>query len=131
MDNNIDLQQQNYSQNIQSQNVINDNISLQKKKNPIVKILAIIGGVVVGIIILAFLIISIFFVNSNKLICKSNEGNITIMYNDNEMVGYTSNGISYDLEQQKAYAKKVGVKAYLDEFSTWFSTNTTGTCETK
>ena len=106
-------------------------MSSQKKKNPIVKILAIIGGVVIGIIVLAFLIISIVSANSNKLICKSNEGNITIMYNDNEIVGYTANGMSYDLDQQKAYAKQIGVKAYLNEFSTWFSTNTTGTCETK
>ena len=131
MDNSMNFQQQNYNQNIQPQNAINDNMSSQKKKNPIVKILAIIGGVVIGIIVLAFLIISIVSANSNKLICKSNEGNITIMYNDNEIVGYTANGMSYDLDQQKAYAKQIGVKAYLNEFSTWFSTNTTGTCETK
>lgn len=131
MDNSMNFQQQNYNQNIQPQNAINDNSSSQKKKNPIVKILAIIGGVVIGIIVLAFLIISIVSANSNKLICKSNEGNITIMYNDNEIVGYTASGMSYDLDQQKAYAKQIGVKAYLNEFSTWFSTNTTGTCETK
>lgn len=131
MDNSTNFQQQNYNQNIQPQNAINDNSSSQKKKNPIVKILAIIGGVVIGIIVLACLIISIVSANSNKLICKSNEGNITIMYNDNDIVGYTANGMSYDLDQQKAYAKQIGVKAYLNEFSTWFSTNTTGTCETK
>ena len=131
MDNSMNFQQQNYNQNIQPQNAINDNSSSQKKKNPIVKVLAIIGGVVIGIIVLAYLIISIVSANSNKLICKSNEGNITIMYNDNEIVGYTASGMSYDLDQQKTYAKQIGVKAYLNEFSTWFSTNTTGTCETK
>ena len=129
MDNNMNFPQQNYNQNIQPQNAINDNSSSQKKKNPIVKILVIIGGVLIGIIVLAFLIISILSANSNKLICKSNEGNITIMYNDNEIVGYTASGMSYDLDEQKAYAKQIGVNAYLDEFSTWFSTNTTGTCE--
>ena len=131
MDNSMNFQQQNYNQNIQPQNAINDNSSSQKKKNPIVKTLAIIGGVVIGIIVLTYLIISIVSANSNKLICKSNEGNITIMYNDNGVVGYTASGISYDLDQQKVYAKEIGVKAYLNEISTWFSTNTTGTCETK
>ena len=93
--------------------------------------MAIIGGAIVGIIILAIAIISIVSANSNKLVCKSKEGNITIMYNDNELVGYTATGMGYDFDQQKAYAKQIGVNAYLDEFSTWFSTNTTGTCKTK
>ena len=51
------------------------------------------------------------------------------MYNDKEIVGYTATGMSYDLDEQKAYAKRIGVDAYINEFSTWFSTNTTGTCE--
>ena len=102
-----------------------------KRKNPVIKIFAIIGGFVVGIIVLAVVIISIGSANSNKLVCKSNEGNITIMYNDNEITGYTASGMSYDLDQQKSYAKQVGVQAYLDEFSTWFETNTTGSCSVK
>ena len=32
------------------------------------------------------------------------------------------------LDQQKKYAEQVGIDAYLDEFSNWFSSNTTGSC---
>lgn len=92
------------------------------------KILMIIGGVVVGIIVF---VVAIFFIvssTSNKLVCESNEGNITIMYNDETITGYTAKGLSYDLDAQKEYAEKIGIDAYLDEFSTWFSSNTTGSC---
>ena len=130
------MNENNYNQNLgqemqyqQNQNINYNN--QQKHKNSIVKIFAIIGGVVVGIIVLAVVIISIVSANSNKLVCKSNKGNITIMYNDNEITGYTASGMSYDLEQQKSYAKQVGIQAYLDEFSNWFKTNTTGSCSIK
>ena len=73
-------------------------------------------------------IFSITSSNSDKLVCKSKEGNITIMYNDKTLTGYTANGISYDYDGQKEYADQVGVDAYLTEFATWFSNNTTGTC---
>ena len=125
MNDNMNLPQQN----IQPQ-VLNNNIQ-PKKKNPIIKIIVIIAGVMIGFIVLAIAIVFITSANSNKLICKSKEGNITIMYNDNELTGYTVTGMSYDFDEQKEYAKQVGIDAYLDEFSTWFSTNTTGTCEKK
>ncbi len=102
--------------------------STEQQKNPIIKILAIIGGFVVGIIVLVIAIISIVSANSNKLVCNSNEGNITIMYNDSEITGYTASEISYDFDQQKSYAKQVGIQNYLAEFSTRFQTNTTGSC---
>ena len=92
------------------------------------KTLMIIGGFVVGIIILWVIIFSIISATSKKMVCKSDEGNITIMYNDKTLTGYTANGISYDYDGQKEYADKVGVDAYLTEFATWFSNNTTGTC---
>ena len=38
------------------------------------------------------------------------------------------NVISYEFDKQKEYAKKIGVEAYLKEFSLWFSQNTTGSC---
>jgi hypothetical protein len=123
---------QNFGQEMQYQQNSNINYNnQQKRKNPIVKILAIIGGIFVGIIVLAVVIISIVSANSNKLVCKSNEGNITIMYNDNKITGYTATGISYDLEQQQTYAEQVGIQSYIDEFSTWFQTNTTGSCSIK
>ena len=66
---------------------------------------------------------------TSKLVCKSTEGNITISYNETEIVGYVaSGGLSYDLEQQKAIARQIGVNSYISQFKTWFSTNTTGYC---
>ena len=88
------------------------------------KILMIIGGLVIlGIIV--FIIVSL---TSDKMVCKSDEGDITIMYTNKGITGYTANGISYDLDGQQDYAEQVGIDAYLDEFATWFSNNTTGTC---
>ena len=92
------------------------------------KTLMVIGGIVVGIIVLGVVIFAIVSATSKKMVCKSSEGNITIMYNDKTITGYTASGMSYDLDQQKEYAEQVGVDAYLNEFATWFSNNTTGTC---
>ena len=92
------------------------------------KTLMIIGGFVVGIVILGIVIFSVIYTTSKKMVCKSDEGNITIMYNDKTLTGYTANGISYDYDGQKKYADQVGVDTYLTEFATWFSKNTTGTC---
>ena len=50
------------------------------------------------------------------------------MYNDKEIVGYSASNITYDLDQQQDYAKEVGIDSYMDEFSTWFESNTSGTC---
>ena len=74
------------------------------------------------------IIFSVISSTSSKLTCKSNEGNITIMYNDKTLTGYTANGISYDLDEQKKLAEQIGVDSYLEEFSTWFQNNTTGSC---
>ncbi|MBQ9318245.1 MAG: hypothetical protein IJR82_01250 [Bacilli bacterium] len=92
------------------------------------KTLMVIGGIIVGIIILFVVIFAISSSNSKKMICKSSKGTITIMYNDKTITGYTANGMSYDLDQQKKYAEQVGVDAYLTEFEIWFSNNTAGTC---
>ena len=89
------------------------------------KFLMILGGFVV--LIVAILVIT--SLTSKKMVCKSNEGNITLMYSNKGIIGYTAKGLSYNLEEQQTYAKKIGVDAYLDEFATWFSNNTSGTCE--
>lgn len=68
-------------------------------------------------------------INGPKLVCKSDEGNITIYYNENTITGYSTSGLTYDLDEQKEYAESVGTKAYMEEFEEWFNTNTTGSCE--
>lgn len=95
------------------------------------KVLMIIGGIVVGIIVLALVIIGIVSVTSEKMTCKSSIGNITLMYNDETLTGYTATGMTFDLDQQKAYATVVGIDAYLDEFADWFADNTNGVCVRK
>lgn len=93
------------------------------------KILTIIGAIVVGIVVIAVAIFAFTSLTSKKLVCKSNEGNITIMYDDNTIKGYTATNMSYDLDTQKQLAEQIGIESYLDQFETWFTTNTTGSCE--
>ena len=93
------------------------------------KVLTIIGGFVVGVFALAALIILVVSLTSKKLVCKSDKGNITIMYNDKTLTGYTVKNVSYDFDNQKEYAKKIGVKEYIKEFKEFFESHTTGTCK--
>lgn len=100
----------------------------RKKGNPVVIVLIVLGVLIVVAIFLAMTILSNVSKNSNKLICQSKEGNITIMYDEQDIIGYTAKGMKYDLDGQKEYAKQVGINAYLEEFTDWFEKNTTGTC---
>lgn len=92
------------------------------------KILIIIGGITISVVVLFILVFSVVSANSKKMVCTSDVGNITLMYNDNGLTGYTAVNISYDLDAQKKYAKQVGIEAYLTEFSIWFTSNTKGVC---
>ncbi len=92
-------------------------------------ILMVIGGIVLFLIVLVVIIILVVSLTSKKMVCKSSEGNITLNYNNKTIVGYVATGsISYNLSGQKAYAEKVGIDTYLDEFAAWFKENTSGTC---
>ncbi len=93
------------------------------------KVLTIAGAVVVGIIILSCVIIGVVKTTSKKMVCTSNKGKITIMYNEDTIKGYTANGVEYDLDGQKSYAEKIGVESYLQEFETFWATNTDGSCK--
>ncbi len=128
--NNNSTYNQNDNQPV-ANNSSSNNQQTQKSKNTIVKIFAIIGAFVVGIIVLVVVIISFVSANSNKLICKSDKGNITIMYNDTTIKGYSANRIRYDLDQQRQVAEKIGIDNYISQFTTWFETNTSGTCSVK
>lgn len=92
------------------------------------KVLKTIIGVVIGIFAIAIIVIAVVSITSKKLVCESEEGNITIMYNSKTIKGYRAKNMRYDLEGQREYAEKIGIEAYLDEFSEWFSNNTTGSC---
>jgi flagellar basal body-associated protein FliL len=84
---------------------------------------------VIVIIIIAAAIIAFVFFNSDKYVCKSKEGNITILYRDGKITGNTAKNINYDLKEQQERAEKVGIEEYLKEFKQWFESNTSGTCE--
>ena len=136
-DNNANVNQQSFNQSFVDNQASMGNMyqqptytpqQPQKKKNNLVKILAIIGGIVVGFIILFIVIFSITSASSEKLVCKSDEGNITIMYNEKGITGYTATGMSYELDTQQEYAKEIGMDAYITEFDNWFKSNTSGYC---
>lgn len=139
LDNNINQNQRVFNQPFADNQASMGNVHQQAQytqpqqpykpeRNKLIKILAIIGGIVVGFIILFIIIFSITSASSEKLVCKSNEGNITIMYNKNGITGYTASGMSYDLDAQQDYAKKIGMDAYITEFDNWFKSNTLGYC---
>ncbi len=92
------------------------------------KVLIIIGGVVLGFAVLGIAIFAIVSLTSQKMKCTSSVGNITLMYSDNTISGYTATGMSYDFDTQKQYAQSIGVEDYLDEFEDWFEENTDGVC---
>ena len=93
------------------------------------KILTIIGGIVVGLIVLGILLFVIISITSKKLVCKSSEGNITIMYDNKTITGYTAVGLSYDMNSQREIAEEVGIKEYIEDFIEFFNENTTGSCK--
>ena len=139
LDNNINQNsQKEISENI---NVMNSEINKEQGVNNFskqsvkvsknTKVLVIVGvvvAIIVGFIILFVMLFFNIFSDSNKLVCKSDEGDITIMYDESQIIGYVANGISYDLDSQKEYAKKVGVDTYMIEFNNWFISNTSGIC---
>lgn len=126
MVNNIDS---SYNQNISFDQSINSTQKPQRNNKKILFIiLGIVGCVIVGFIILIIKLISGISSNSDKLICNSSVGKITIMYNESGIIGYTAIGYSYDLDGQQKYAKEVGMDAYITEFNNWFVSNTSGSC---
>ena len=93
------------------------------------KFLMIFGGVVLALIVLIVVLVVFVFSTSDKLVCKSDQGNITLYYKKDKITGYTANGITYDMDQQNEVAKQLGMDNYISEFKVWFESNTTGTCE--
>ena len=93
------------------------------------KLLKYIGGLVVVGIVIGIGIFIFISLTSKKLVCESKEGDITLMYNDKTITGYKANNMSFNLDEQQKYAEQIGIDAYLNEFSTWFSNNTSGSCK--
>jgi len=88
--------------------------------------------VIAAFIVLAVVIMVIFTLfnkdTTKELVCKSNNGNITLYYDNNRISGYTANGYTYDLLSESEHAMEIGIEKYMQEFSTIFINNTAGTC---
>ena len=113
-----------------------------KKKWPMV---LLIVGVVVVVLAIIGVVIGLTLSNSqkkepektntkerkeDKLVCKSSIGNITLIFSDNTILGYTATGdLSYDLDGQKPLAVKYGIAEYKRQFNEWFVDATDGYCE--
>lgn len=117
-------QQQQFSQ--QPINQPNNN----KKNKTLPIVLGIVGGLV-GLFVIGIVVVIFLSSRGDKMVCTSKEGNITIRYNKNGLTGYSASGMTYKFEEQKDYARQIGVDAYLKEFNSWFIKNTTGTCTIK
>ena len=89
-------------------------------------ILAVIGFIFIVLVIVGLFIL--FSFGQYKLVCESREGNITLTYSDEAIIGYTAKNITYDLEGQKAIARRVGIDQYMIDFTDWFENNTSGSC---
>lgn len=92
-----------------------------------------ISSVIVIIIIVILGVLKLVFNGSEKLVCKSNEGSITIYYKKNKLEGYTKKGrFSYNLDEQEKIVEKIGIEKYLENFEEWFlSSFQNGKCEKK
>ena len=117
INNNVQQQKTNKSEDsLHVNEQILKELEPRKKNNIIILVVVVVIIFIVAIISL----VGVLFINvsnsSNKLICQSKEGNITLMYNSQELIGYTTSGMKYDLDEQKKYASEIGINAYIEEF---------------
>ena len=135
---NLNSQNNNYQQNSNYNNnfgQMNTNNKNNTNNDTIFKVLKIFGKIILSMFVIGMITLIIVFAimsfSSKKLECTSDNGNITIMYNDKTINGYKAKDLSYDLDGQKKIAEQIGIDEYLNEFSNWFSNNTNGTCTKK
>ena len=121
----------NYNNQPQQQPVYYNNMTMQqapKKKSILKKVLI---GFIIFIALIAG-IITFVSLTSKKLVCKSSEGNITLMYKGDKLTGYTVKNATFDLDKANETVKVIGLDEYLKEFEAWFKANSSdGTCEYK
>ncbi len=97
------------------------------------KVFMIIGGIFCFMLVVGLAIYIYTSATSEKLVCTSSQGDITIMYKKDKITGSKTKTktkrFTYDLDGQNAYAQQIGIDAYLEEFTSWFEENTDGTCK--
>ncbi len=115
-----------------------NNASPEKPKKVWPKVLIIVGSILLGLIIIGVVIVLLVFnlfknvveKADDKLVCKSSLGNITLIFDNDTLLGYTATGeLSYDLDDQKPLVVKFGEEEYKRQFNEWFIYATDGYCE--
>lgn len=88
-------------------------------------------GIVILSVVVMVVVISINGIgnsNAKQLVCKSNNSNITLTYDNNSIIGYTLNGYSFDLLLEQNRFTQLGMDKYIEDFANTFNANTFGTC---
>ncbi len=88
--------------------------------------LAIIGGITVTVFGTGAAVVFAINLMQHKLICTSDIGEITVTYNDQNIVNYKSDDFSFNLEEHQKYAQEAGINKYIEEFSDNFRNVTKG-----
>ena len=92
------------------------------------KKIIIIIGISIFVLISFISIIIIFKTFSNKLVCKSKHGNITLIYNKKNITSYSAKNMTYKLDEQNEIANQIGIEEYMKQFNEWFKNTTSGSC---
>ncbi len=100
----------------------------KKKSNGIVKILAIIGGVLVAIIAMIFIAFAIIRTSSNRIECKSEEKSLTVYFNNETIIGYSAKNVNFNIDTAKNTVNLSGIDDYVSTLQTWYETYVGGKC---
>ena len=90
------------------------------------KFLTVVGGITVIAVIIGAGVVLVITLMRHKLVCTSDIGEITITYDDKNVIKYESNGFQYNLESQQKYVEEVGIDTYIKEFTDNFKEVTKG-----
>lgn len=100
------------------------------KKIILRNILIVLFSISMLVIIIGGIIYLLYtsFTNSSKLVCKSETASITLLYDENNLNGFFTNGVEFDLDLQQELAEDLGIDEYLIQYKEWFESNQNGTC---
>lgn len=107
------------------------------KKSNVKKIIIIAVIIILVLIIVGAVIImmtssqsSSSIENRNKLVCNSEQGNLTIFYNNENLTKYEADNLTFDIDGQNKIVDEIGVRTWIEDFSLWFRMNMKdGICE--
>ncbi len=108
----------------------NDIEKLSKQNSNLKLILFIIIGSIVAIVVVLCIVWYMLYGTNKKLHCTSQYGDVTLIYNQKEIVSYEATGeLTFNMEKQNMIAKEIGTKSYIAQFITSFVTDFGGYCK--